>query len=102
MEHDKAVKDFMAPYKEGIGKNPDFDHELTGDRIHPDTHEFLPMAFGPGAKPKIAQALDTEKAFQGDQTATMTTQKRIYKASENFKRTRQRINNAKHGVKGGK
>lgn len=59
--------------------------------------------FGEGSHQKfLAQQLDMKKAFQGDQTATMTTQKRIYKVSENFKRTRQRINNAKYGVKGGK
>lgn len=51
---------------------------------------------------KTAQALDVEKATQGDQIATMNTQKHIYKASDNFRRTRQRINRAKHGAKGGK
>lgn len=99
-EKDQAIKDFMAPYREGIGKNPDFDHELTGDRIHPDPSEQIKMAFGPGIKP--AQSLDVDKALEGDQIATLNTQKHIYKASDNFRRTRQRINRAKHGAKGGK
>lgn len=100
MEHDQAIKDFMAPYREGIGKNPEFEHELTGGRIHPDPTEHIKMAFGPGVKP--AQSLDVEKALEGDQIATMNTQKHIYKASDNFRRTRQRINRAKYGAKGGK